>query len=196
MPWHEAYQRLTRYTKTRKCVPPLPPKPLILSGWTYSNDIEKKNRWEETVRWATDNGCVELTNGIPDSEFYFVDEPTTYTVGPMGGPMYRHWDYKEKNCPSSEVLEKNMKTLLDHWPEIAGKELSSITRPLVFTGNKARRLLVQADSASQPPWGGWTYLSGVESERRTFTRFRAAVNKAISPHEVDHIDFITDEIAE
>ena len=42
----------------------------------------------------------------------------------------------------------------------------------------------------------YTYLSSVESERRTFTQFRASVNKAISPHEVDHIDFITEEIAE
>lgn len=144
MPWHETHQRLTRYAKTHRCVPPLPPKPLILSGRAYSNDIEKKYRWEETVRWATDNGCVELVNGIPDSDFYFVDEPTIFAVWPMGVPRYRPWDFEEKDRPSSEVIEKNMDILLKQWPEIAGKELSGITRPIGFTGRKARRLLVHA----------------------------------------------------
>jgi hypothetical protein len=97
----------------------------------------------------------------------------------------------EKDRPSSEVLQKSMETLLNKWPKVAGKELSGITRPLAFTGRKARRLLVQAESGSRPPWGGWEHLSHVESERRTFTQFRAAVNKSISPHEVDHIDFIS-----
>jgi hypothetical protein len=137
-----------------------------------------------------------LVNTIPDDAFYFVDEPATYTVGPMGGPMYRPWDFKSKDRPSPQVLENCMDALMSQWSEIAGKELSGITRPLAFTGNKARRLLVRADNESRPPWGGWAHLSQVESERRTFTKFRASVNKAISPHEVDHIDFIVDEIAE
>ena len=81
-------------------------------------------------------------------------------------------------------------------PEIVGNEIGNITRPLAFTGEKARRLLVFADAAFTPPWGGWSYLSKQETERRTFAHFRAAINKAIAPHEVDHIDFTTDENAE
>jgi hypothetical protein len=42
--------------------------------------------------------------------------------------------------------------------------------------------------------GGWAHLSSAESERRTFTQFRASVNKAISPHEIEHIDFINEKI--
>ena len=174
----------------------LPPKPLILAGWAYSNDIEKMNRWKETVEWANNNGCGELVNGVPDNEFYFVDEPSTYTVGPMGGPMYRSWDFKSKDKPSSKILDKGMQTLKVRWTEIAGEKLSKSTRPIAFTGNKARRLLVKADAASKPPWGGWDHLSHVESERRAFTQLRTSVNKAISPHEVDHIDFLADEFAE
>src|SRR5208337_1649632 len=97
---------------------------------------------------------------------------------------------------TSIQIKQYMDTLLSHWSEIVGNELASITRPLVFTGRKARRLLVLADSAITPPWGGWSHLSIQESERRTFTRFRAAINKAIAPHEVDHIDFIIKEAAE
>lgn len=85
-----------------------------------------------------------------------------------------------------------MATLLARWSEIAGERLAGITRPLAFTGEKGRRLLVSADGAAAPPWGGWSHLSEEESERRTFTNFRAAINMVIVPHEVDHVDFTTE----
>lgn len=192
MPWNEAFTRLTKFAKAHPCTPPSPPKPLILAGWAYSNDVEKMRRWEETVAWATDNGCIEVVTGIPDHDFYFVSEPTTYAIGPTGGPMYRPWDFDSKLRPSSEEVALHFEMLKSRWSEIVGLELAHITHPLAFTGEKARRLLVQAEYFASPPWGGWAYLSSVETERRTFTRFRAAVNKAIAPHEIDHIDFITD----
>ena len=89
-----------------------------------------------------------------------------------------------------------MEILITQWSKIAGEELSRITIPVTFTGNKARRLLIKAGAASKPPWGGWDHLSHAETERRTFTRFRSSINDAISPHEVDHIDFIAEEFAE
>ena len=82
--WHEIHQQLSKYAENHKCHPLLPPKPLILAGWAYSNDIEKKNRWQETVHWATKNGCIELVTGIPDSDFYIVEKPTKGSIGPMG----------------------------------------------------------------------------------------------------------------
>lgn len=194
--WHEIYGRLSNYAQSDPCISPSPPKLLILAGCAYSNDIEKMQRWEETVCWAEKNGCSNIVSGIPDQDFYFVEYPSSYTVGPMGGSMYRAWDSNPKNRPSSEALEKNMEILMAQWSEIAGKDLSKITFPFVFTGNKARRLLVKAEAASKPPWGGWDHLSQAETERRTFTRFRSSVNNAISPHEVDHIDFIIEEFAE
>ena len=39
-------------------------------------------------------------------------------------------------------------------------------------------------------------FTSLETERRTFTHFRAALNKAIAPHEVDPIDFTTEDNAE
>jgi hypothetical protein len=89
-----------------------------------------------------------------------------------------------------------MTTLLSRWPEIVGKEISKITRPLAFTGAKARRLIVSADASATPPWGEWSCLSDNIAKRRTFTKFRAEINKAIVPHEVDHIDFTTREKVE
>ena len=193
MPWNEAFTRLTKFAKAHPCTPPSPPKPLILASWAYSNDVEKMQRWEKTVAWAADNGCIEVVTGIPDHDFYFVSEPTTYVIGPTGGPMYRPWDFDSKARPSPEDVARHFEMLKSRWSEIVGLELAHITHPLAFTGEKARRLLVQAEYSASPPWGGWAYLSSVETERRTFSRFRAAVNKAIAPHEIDHIDFTTDE---
>ncbi len=188
MPWRNVFEQLAKHAQAHLCTPPSPPKPLILAGWAYSNDVEKMRRWEETVTWATSNGCLDLIR-ISDEDFHYVDEPTSYTVGPLGGPMYRPWDFKEKARPPLSRLAEHLQTLKSHWQDIAGPELAKITSPLAFTGMKARRLLVQTDDTARPPWGGWSHLSAVESERRTFTQFRASVNKAVAPHEIDHVDF-------
>ncbi|MBI2864183.1 MAG: DUF721 domain-containing protein [Chloroflexi bacterium] len=190
IPWNDAFKRLSDFAKAHPCTPELPPTPLILAGWAYSNDVGKLRRWEETVAWAENNGCAELISDIPDQDLYFVENPTSYAIGPAGGPMYRAWDFEPKSRPLPEQLSMYTDTLRSQWADIVGQELARVTRPIAFTGAKARRLLVQADSAAAPPWGGWSFLSAQESERRTFTRFRAAVNEAIDPHEVDHIDFI------
>ena len=110
--------------------------------------------------------------------------------------MYRVWDFELKSRSSSEQIAQFMESLLSCWSQIVGKKLASTTRPLAFTGGKARLLLVLADPVVTPPWGGWSHLSTQESERRTFTHFRAAINKAVAPHEVAHIDFIAEENTE
>lgn len=195
IPWRDVFERLSAYARKHPCVPPAPPIPLILAGWAFSNDIDKMRRWEDTVTWAARNSCSDLV-AVPDAEFYCVDEPTSYSVGPLGGPMYRPWDFEVKGRPSTEELSRHLTTLTSHWRDIVGPELARSTRPLAFSGAKARRLLVQADAAVSPPWGGWSHLSAVESKRRCFTRFRASINRAIDPHEVDHVDFTTGGPAE
>ncbi len=194
-PWNDVYDRLTTYAQTHDCMPPSPPVPMSLTGWVYSNDTEKMRRWEQTVEWATRNGCPELVE-VTIEDFYSVDVPTSDAVGPGGDPRFRLWNYTEKTRPSTDQLAHYLEDLKSRWEDIVGPELSRITRPLAFKGAKARRLLVLADDTVSPPWGGWTHLSTVDSERRTFTRFREAINKAIAPHEVDHIDFITTENAD
>jgi Dna[CI] antecedent, DciA len=107
--------------------------------------------------------------------------------------MHLPWNFDPKPVVSEGQATQAMKTLVEKWPEIAGEELSAITRPLAFTGSKNSRLLVYADISAKPPWGSWTEL-GHGPERREFSRFRAAVNAAIEPLLVDHIDFVHDEI--
>jgi hypothetical protein len=189
--WNNIHKQLIEYAEARSCRPSRPPAPLILAGWAYSNDTDKMRRWKETVDWAFVNGCAGIVEGISDHDFYQLENPTSSSVGPMGGPCYRPWDFEAKVRPTNEELAKHLEYLSSHWAEIAGSALSTVTRPVAFTGKKARRLLASAEATAAPPWGGWTDRSSNEAKRRTFTRFRAAVNRAITPHEVDHIDFIT-----
>jgi hypothetical protein len=89
--------------------------------------------------------------------------------------------------------KSRLESLLEHFSRIEDpREPWRVAHPLAFAGKKARRLLVYADANVRPPWGGWCYLSHLQSERLTFTRFRAAINKAIAPHEIDHVHFTTD----
>jgi hypothetical protein len=192
MRWGEIFVRLQRFAAQHPCTPPSPPKPLIHGGWAFSNDLEKMQRWEDTVAWAVRNGCSEIVTGIPESGYYCVEKPTSYIVGPLGGPLCRPWDFEEKARPAARDLERHLESLQCNWRDIVGAGLGHITHPLRFTGRKARRLLVVASRLASPPWGGWSELCSEQTGRRTFTQFRAAINKTISPHEVDHIDFITE----
>lgn len=194
IPWSKAYQRLLEYADTRLCEPAQPPKPLILSGWSYSNDVDKKDRWHATTEWAEKNGCPELVE-IPEDQFYFTESPTTYAVGPMGGPMYRPWDYVEKERPTDKEVEQSLEALRMNWHYVVGTQLAEVTWPQEFSGPKMRRLIVRALSTAQPPWGGWDHRSSLESKRREFTKFRTSINQALSLHEVDHVDFaLVDDI--
>lgn len=186
--WARVHTILTRAWEEAGREGPPPPFPLILAGWCYTNDLEKAQRWQETVIWARDHNIEHFVADVPEKDKYCVEEFTTYDVGPYGGPMYLPWRSDPKPAPNGENIQSAMAILLREWPAIAGSELARITRPLPFAGKKKRRLAVKADGEQVPPWGGWNHLAPGE-ERRAFTRLRCAINKAIAPLEVDHIDF-------
>ena len=73
IPWNNIFQDLTRHASSNACVPENPPKPLILAGWAYSSDLEKSQRWEETVSWAKSNGCVNLIDQLNQDDYYFAE---------------------------------------------------------------------------------------------------------------------------
>jgi hypothetical protein len=167
-----------------------PPTPLILGGWFHTNDVEKARRWRETCTWATENGYTHLIPDFAREEQYQVVAMSSYDIGPLGGPMYLPWSFDPKEKPSDAAVSLAMEKLREQWASIAGPTLAPITRPLRFTGIKKRRLVVLADGSTKPPWGEWHYLAPGE-RRRTFMALRQAVNDAIAPMMVDHIDFET-----
>jgi hypothetical protein len=42
---------------------------LILAGWHFTNDFDKRTRWKETVDWADANGCSHLLDGVDDEDW-------------------------------------------------------------------------------------------------------------------------------
>jgi hypothetical protein len=126
---------------------------------------------------------------MEDEDFYCVEAPTTYAIGPEVGPAYLPWDNSTKPEVGPEEITRLIARLNEFWDTIA-ESLPCKTRPVALTGDKARRLVVQVNLNELPPWGTWFVLSRIEAKRRTFTAFRASVNNVLSPHQVDHIDFI------
>ena len=190
--WAELHQRLVRHALRRGL--PEPPWPLVLSGWSYSNDVEKAERWQRMKQWAVEHGLEHWVLSVPKERMYRVWTLTTHEVGPLGGPLKLSWDLESKATIAKDRRRDVVALLQSAWDEVAGLELCNTTWPIELTGQKGRRLLVRASRASSPPWGGWTWRSEDEKERKAFTRFRSAINDLIAPHEIDHVVFdVTDD---
>lgn len=71
--WNKVYFHLTEFYKNNDHIDSPPPKPLILNGWIFSSDLEKKIRWEETIKWTHKYNCTQLIPDIKESDKYKVD---------------------------------------------------------------------------------------------------------------------------
>jgi len=186
--WNEIYEVLLAACKHRN-IGSLPPVPLILNGWLYSNDADKADRWKRTESWAQENGLSELV-AVSVEDWYAVEYPFRGTVGPLGGPMYLPWKFEPVPAPDAATVKTALTRIMQIWADVAG-ELSRYTRPSQLTGAKCRRLVVlRSASAPPPPWGDWNRLADDDS-RRKFTKLRQSINAAIAPVEIDHIDFVS-----
>ena len=86
--WAAICQRLIELARIADQSIPPSPKPLILAGWAYSNDLEKQARWRETVEWAEKWGFTEIIKAITPEMMYQFENPSTNQIGPLGGPMH------------------------------------------------------------------------------------------------------------
>lgn len=75
--WNRVYEALLKVWESSGQKIPKPPIPLILGGWWASSDLQKHNRWENTIKWAENNKCIELIPELTEEERYEVDEMTT-----------------------------------------------------------------------------------------------------------------------
>lgn len=75
--WHEIYERLLSACAERNLTKP--PLPLILNGWVGTNDVEKAERWAETVDWAERHGLADLVTVQPQ-DWYTVEKPSSYFI--------------------------------------------------------------------------------------------------------------------
>lgn len=180
MPWTDVYTRMLKAYETQlERKGPPPPSPLVLGGW-WSSASEKDRRWKEMIAWAHQHGLDHLVALPYDSLIGYGND----VVYDLTGDYYEARD--PVPVPPPEQVASAMELLTREWPSLAGPEIAGATRPLRLTGDKKRRLLVEADGAVTPPWGSWTQLT----TPTPFRAFRARINALIAPHRLDHIEFL------
>jgi len=185
--WHQFYLFLEAKKQAGQKDPPVP---LILAASMESDDT-KHRRLSDQLHWAHENGCLDdvlrYLRDIPGEDW------NLSSLGQWNQDSYPNYSWGWTSDPKPKMSVETATKLIEHlranWDEIAGPELRAVTLPRRFAGAKGRRLLVFARKDSPPPWGTWTTLDRGKN-KRFFTRLRAAVNAAIKPLEVDHIDFV------
>ena len=185
--WYAIYQRLKSHWVHEINVGDAPPMALVLSGWTMSSDFEKQDRWKMTLRWAEQNNCSHLIPDLNEDDKYFVSELSSYT------PFYHEMKHHPKAYkPTKEEMKNALIELANKWKELLDEEFSINTKPVSFSGEKFRSLLVSYQSGYLPPWGSWTnHLANGKPSK--FTELRSWVNVLIKPLAVDHIIFKEEE---
>ncbi len=186
--WGEIYKKLCDISHKNSNIPS-PPIALILAGWNFSDDFGKKNRWDETLEWINNYGGEDLITCLTDDHYYCVEE--------LRRPVYFDYEYGETSPPAIRPADNELDKLIEkisfHWTEIAGVD-SEFTKPLNFTGAKARSLIVEFDTDELPSWGTWGnepggYHDQHFTHKASFTTLRQRINDAIQPHKIDHVVF-------
>jgi hypothetical protein len=127
--WNQIYQILLEAWELNQQGMHPPPKPLILAGWNYTNDVEKRMGWNCTISWAKNMGITHLVPELTPEQCYFVEELSTYSIGPMGGPIYLAWDFTPKTKPSADSIEAALVKLNYGWNDIAGVQMATSPNP-------------------------------------------------------------------
>jgi len=179
--WCDIHSKLIKIWEQDKLAMPEPPRPLILNGWMFSSDTDKKNRWDETKEWIIKYANPDLIGNLTDADYYKVAKFSSYIP-------YKFYDLEVKTRPSEEEIDNAIKLLKNQWKNIVGMGLGENSEPFKFTGKKQRKLLVKVNVSYVPPWGSWTHIDSTKQE--VFRAFRRAINSAITPIHVDHIDFM------
>lgn len=186
--WGEIYRKLSDICHENSNIPS-PPIALILAGWNFSDDFSKKRRWDETVQWAAEFGGTEFISQLIESDFYHVDELHRSDF------LDNEWGETSPPAikPSIEILTELVKKITENWNQIAEID-SKFTKPINFSGAKARSLAVEYDTDELPSWGTWGnepggYHKQNFSDKNKFSILREKVNKVIHPHNIDHIVF-------
>ncbi len=190
--WSDAYQRLQSAWHADGQQGDPPPQLLILSGWAFSSDLDKQQRWQQTIAWAERHSYSHLLPSLTEDDCYcVVSLSTSYRPRSRCGKVFDECQYHPPaERPTDSALDAAMQRLREAWPAVAGPELGAVCCPAEFSGAKARKLIVTISARdARPPWGSWFELGSSSAARGAFTSFRQRINDTIAPHHVDHVDF-------
>ena len=71
--WNEVFQPLSNMQSLVSALRQFLLPRLFSPVGIYSNDLEKMQRWTETVAWANTNGCGKIVDEIREQDFYLAD---------------------------------------------------------------------------------------------------------------------------
>ena len=182
--WYAIYLRLkSQWEKDALGGVSPPPMALVLSGWTMSNDQDKLDRWQATLKWASESGYSHLIPALQTHEEYMVSELSDYR------PYNLEWKtIPAAHNPSKEEVRDALAKLIEGWNKILDEDFARYTAPIFLSGKKSRQLLVSYKGGLLPPWGSWVdHLAHGRPSK--FSEFRRQVNSIIAPLAVDHIVF-------
>ena len=104
--WADIHSDLTRAWEASGRRGAKPPVPLILNGWVFTSDRDKKDRWTETVAWAKAHALEHLLPELKDNQCYMVRAMTTEVRLSFCSASYRDlWEcmvqenYESILCP-------------------------------------------------------------------------------------------------
>jgi hypothetical protein len=179
--WYEIFQALKEFWEKQKSAAMPPPMAMVLSGWTMSNDSDKKQRWAETLKWAEAHNSSHLIPELEEKDKYYVEELSSFRP-------YEFHTFDKKYKPTKEEINTALQSLERNWETLFEADFGKNTKPVSFSGNKSRSLLVKYKPSYLPPWGSWTnHLANGRPSK--FTDLRSKVNEIIKPVMVDHIIF-------
>ena len=186
--WFNIYKKLKGKSIEDPAIPP-PPINLILAGWAFSDDFEKKNQWQKTLSWIEKYGGNEYIVNLTDKDYYIVNE--------LSRSAFFDYQWGESSPsaqkPSEEQLSEYIEKIKKKWTQIANKD-ASFTEPITFSGTKARCLIVEYRPEELPSWGTWGndpggYHLQKFTDKAAFSLLRQKINETIHPHKVDHVVF-------
>src|ERR1700691_4425858 len=71
-PWSDPYLRLRFAWEAAGRRGEPPPGPIILSGWVFSSDLDKQDRWGATFEWAERYSHSHLLPSLGEDDCYYV----------------------------------------------------------------------------------------------------------------------------
>ena len=102
MVWADIHKKLVNALELSGRQGNAPPVPLILNGWVFTSDVDKKERWDETLAWTRTHSLEHLVPPLEDNQRYAVSEMTTSVRLTFCPGSYRDlWEGKEQATPES-----------------------------------------------------------------------------------------------
>jgi hypothetical protein len=151
---------------------PQPPY-IILSGWNYSDDVDRMETWMNCIKWAEERNCTHLIPQIPENSWYQQETLSRFKSFEDFG-IYNKFHKPSKKLTKEERVH-HFNILRSKWVTNFGTDYF----PKRLTGKKCKRLIVKSNEIKT--------LQVNQNVQLNITV--SAVNQLMDGHTIYEIDF-------